>query len=233
MSKVRFKKGMIKSLYYVKINDIYAGFVFRSGNVWKASRIEGRFATRREAAEALAALASVEAAAQVHYGNATNNDPRIAAYDSPVYMASKTALKTAIKATYPDMDVEAVYDTWIDCGESIFYCVDFLRQQARELAAEQEAEQVREAAYEAEQTNREATVNVSGDTLTLIAVYPECVKVDGYTRLGTPFARVTMTGDFNHLVRQANIIAAEFADWVTNGQKWTVTRRITFPTPTV
>lgn len=238
MNVIKFAKSYssrVDTLYWVTIDGIPMGSVYRSGRAWENSKTDTRYVTRREAAEAMRPFIAAEAAAQEHFTNATSVNPRIAAYDSPVYVASQTALKNAIKATYPDMDAERVYDVWVDCGESIYYCVEHLRKEARELA-EYEAELAAEAAALAvEQANRTAFIHVSGDTLTLIAVYPEADKAPSfeglYTRLGTPLVRASSTGDFDRLVNQANLMAEEFGRWTTAGHEWTVSRHITFPTP--
>ncbi len=86
----------------------------------------------------------VEILARASYAVACMEDRSYSQYDSVVYQAARLALRAAIVQTYPGMDVEKIIDMWIDCGESIAYCVDYINRQAREL----ELENVRERMHD-------------------------------------------------------------------------------------
>jgi hypothetical protein len=64
-----------------------------------------------------------EAMRQIHASVAFSENNAIAMYDSVVYRTTKAALFVAIGAAYPEADIKRVYDIWVDCNESIAYCV--------------------------------------------------------------------------------------------------------------
>mgnify|MGYP003576181603 FL=1 len=137
--------------------DRYIGFVrkaFNGGKGWNAWRhgvpvndANGTemitFRTRREAAEALAPIAAVERLAQTHWDNATSEDRARSAGDSPVYVASRQALVSAVAAQYPDLDPQEVYHQWTEHGQTILQCVNFDRAE-RIARIRREAEDVAE-----------------------------------------------------------------------------------------
>ena len=63
-----------------------------------------------------------ESLAKVAYQVACHNDNEVSHYQSGVYKSTHEMLKQAIRAAYPYLDTERIYDTWIDCGESIADC---------------------------------------------------------------------------------------------------------------
>lgn len=71
----------------------------------------------KEIAEKLAKLA---------YRVACHEDGEVSHYQSGVYKDTHGMLKLAIRAAYPHLDTEGIYDTWIDCTESIAYCANFV-----------------------------------------------------------------------------------------------------------
>lgn len=70
-----------------------------------------------------------EQAERTHYAVVTSEDPHVNRGDRAVYKHSQGLFLATIKAAYPDQDAEAVYDVWLDCVESVAYCVRILREQ--------------------------------------------------------------------------------------------------------
>ncbi|HET9865738.1 MAG TPA: hypothetical protein VFQ06_00495 [Nitrospira sp.] len=146
--EIRIRKGYSqpKGFWYVEVTSdgdtASAGFVFKSdvSGRWEHSKGADTYRTRREAIDALMPFAAVELAAVKHYANATSNDPERSFYQGEIYKASKRALIGAIQAAYPDVDVDDVYELWVDCGECIAYCVEYLRTQRRAFQAEMDAQ---------------------------------------------------------------------------------------------
>jgi hypothetical protein len=68
-------------------------------------------------------------AADVHWSNAFSQDDSVARYDSPVYQASQRMLLAAIRAAYnlSALKAQRVYDVWADCGESVAWCVEYVK----------------------------------------------------------------------------------------------------------
>jgi hypothetical protein len=67
----------------------------------------------------------VEDIRQAHHEAACADDQRD-------YYPSQAAFKAAIHAAYPDVDSSGVYGLWIDCMETVAYCVDTFRKLDRE-----------------------------------------------------------------------------------------------------
>jgi hypothetical protein len=246
---ISYRKGHSgrPGFYDVLADGLYVGFVMKSGNGWENSTDVSRYTTRKGATDAMAPFIAAEVAAVTHFANATRESHE---YDEAAYDASKAALFAAIRAAYPGMDVDNVYETWIDCGETIDYVVNALRTEAAseakyaaELAEEERQYQARIAAREAlEQqqaandaderaevarvqraagpvntirVERDVTIDISRDgvgfAVTMVAVFPEALNADGYTRAGTPFARVRVSYDSLEAARRmVDVMAAEF-----------------------
>jgi hypothetical protein len=84
-----------------------------------------------------------ELAAQRHYANACSDDPERSFYNSPAYLGSRLALRQAIAAAYPEVDVLKVEELFTDTTESIAWCVEravqdemYERRTGNELAIE-------------------------------------------------------------------------------------------------
>lgn len=60
---------------------------------------------------------------QMHYAVACSSNTAVAESHAMPYKTTKAALLVAIGAAYPDVDIEAIYDIWVDCNESIAHCV--------------------------------------------------------------------------------------------------------------
>lgn len=165
----------------------YMGHVIKgTDGKWGHSKDNGeRYATRKAATEALMTFAPAEIAAVRHFANATSEDRERAHYLSATYQASQAALFAAITDTYPDVPAGDVYDAWVDCGESINYCVNHLR---RERVERERAE--RDALASDAATGTVVNVSNDGRDVTLVA-YGAGVASDAAvfeTRDGEPLA---------------------------------------------
>jgi hypothetical protein len=69
----------------------------------------------------------VEALARASYAIATAEDKGLSFYQGTVYRAARIALKAAIVHAYPGVKPNEVEAVWIDCGETIAWCVDHIR----------------------------------------------------------------------------------------------------------
>lgn len=81
-----------------------------------------------------------EKVAEFHYSVAWHPNQTVSLCETlggKIYGHSQNLLKAAIKAAYPESDEEYIYELWVDCGESIAYCVEY----ANRLKAEEEAEE--------------------------------------------------------------------------------------------
>lgn len=74
---------------------------------------------------------------RTHYAVATSDDPNVSHGGWPVYQHSQGLFLAAIKAAYPDLDAEEVYDVWLDCMEPVAHCARVVgeRHQISELQA--------------------------------------------------------------------------------------------------
>ncbi len=92
-------------------------------------------------------IEQAEIAAGAHFANATSED--VARHDGQgqTYKASEAALRAAIVAAYPACNVERVVGVWIECNESIAYCVDVAQREAAEQAAYEIQSQLEDVAY--------------------------------------------------------------------------------------
>lgn len=77
------------------------------------------------------ALTIAEMAERMHFAVATSPNADVAGCWTPTYKASKRMFTTAIKAAYPHMDAERVYLLWVDCNETVAYCVRYIRENNR------------------------------------------------------------------------------------------------------
>lgn len=66
-----------------------------------------------------------EAMRQMHHAVACSSNLAVAASEAMPYKTTKAALLVAIGTAYTDVDIEAIYDIWVDCNESIAYCVNW------------------------------------------------------------------------------------------------------------
>lgn len=71
-----------------------------------------------------------EQARRHHYSVATSEDRGISSGDSQHYIRSRALFTAAIAAAYPDDNTDAVMDVWLDCNESVAYCVNIVRREA-------------------------------------------------------------------------------------------------------
>jgi len=78
----------------------------------------------------------VEALARASYATACADEAGLSSGWGVPYMAARMALKAAIVHTWPGIDVGRVIDVWIDCGETIAYCVNYVRTQRAALDME-------------------------------------------------------------------------------------------------
>lgn len=76
-----------------------------------------------------------EIAEQIHWNAATSDNPDIAGYWATTYQITRSFLFVAIGTSYPDVNVQRVYDIWVECGESISHCVSVYKQYIRESCA--------------------------------------------------------------------------------------------------
>lgn len=60
---------------------------------------------------------------EVLFAVVTSENTDICVGDSKTYITAQSALLAAIAAAYPNVDTRRVYDVWLDCNESIAYCV--------------------------------------------------------------------------------------------------------------
>lgn len=74
-----------------------------------------------------------EAMRQMHSSVAFSSNNAVAAYDAMPYKTTKAALLVAIGTAYPDVDIQAIYDIWVDCNESIAYCVNWYKKDQKEI----------------------------------------------------------------------------------------------------
>lgn len=83
-----------------------------------------------------------EQAAALRFAIATSDDGRISNYMSPLYEASTAMLTTAVAEAWGEqlamvgVTVADVIETWVDCGESIGYCVSYEINRANAEARE-------------------------------------------------------------------------------------------------
>lgn len=144
----------------VRGTDAYVGYVSKLGNVWYGWHLgnivtdergeDKAFPTRKAAAEALWPVSVVERAARAHWRNATSDDRSVASSDSPEYRASLAAFLLAIRAAYPDVDVQEEYNGFIDHAETVIQGVNITRQQRLASARQAELDRLEEAAWETE-----------------------------------------------------------------------------------
>jgi hypothetical protein len=62
-----------------------------------------------------------------HWAIATSENFEIARGDGETYRYSRALLLAAIRAAYPDLSPEAVYEVILDCGEPVAYCANIVR----------------------------------------------------------------------------------------------------------
>lgn len=200
--KVTFHKGLsgAKGFYWVNATDTADHITTTVGHVikgldgkWGHSKDNGeRFATRKAATDALMAFATAEIAAVRHFAHATSNDLEVAHHLSPIYQGSRKALFNAITITYPDVPASEVYEMWVDCGESIHYCVNTVRRERAEREREERDALARDAV-----TGTAVNVSNDGRDVMLVA-YGAGVASDAATFEtldGEPLAVSTMSYD--------------------------------------
>lgn len=69
-----------------------------------------------------------QAVADLFYRIGTSDDPTVSG--GPTYAVARKLLKVAVRAAYPHLSVlkaNRVFDVFIDCQESIEYCVWYVR----------------------------------------------------------------------------------------------------------
>lgn len=202
------KNGTVTGWYWVEVHEGSAKIIFgrvikdSDSGKWTNSKDEEQYPTRKAAVEAMMPYASAELAAVRHFANATSEDSDRAHYLGETYRTSHKALMRAIVATYPDMDPQAVYEGWLDSGESIAYVVDYIRHEIEDLheyALELNAERDAERALEAPQERIAAflVVNYTDNPNTRVVmgvISPDLPadKATGHTKAGVPFSVVTM-----------------------------------------
>jgi hypothetical protein len=68
----------------------------------------------------------------VYRSVAFNEDGAISASDTMTYKLARNALMVSIAIAYPESDIQAVYDIWLDCNENVAYCVDAAKNRQRD-----------------------------------------------------------------------------------------------------
>lgn len=68
-----------------------------------------------------------EKAALWHKEVACSENPDISFYQYEIYRSSQKLFKAAIKAAYPNLDTQDIYDIWVDCMDTVAYCADYVR----------------------------------------------------------------------------------------------------------
>jgi len=155
--KITFKRYQAGgSRYYIYADGVYSGIVAKGlDGRWNVQATHGQpsesiYRTRREAVESIMPILNVEKLAREHWANATSDDRGISAGDSPIYLASKSALLQGISTVYPDMVAQNVYYEWTEHGETILQTVVAMRrdhEEAERYAAEMAAEDAQWAAW--------------------------------------------------------------------------------------
>lgn len=232
----KFRKGQSQGFYYVHVGGKYAGFVLKSrvDGKWSNSYNETvRFDTRKDAAAAMMPAIRAEVAAADHYANATSEDKSRSWGNSPIYIHSKATLFDAIKAAYPDMDVNDVYYGWVDSGESIRWVVNYLRQERADKIKQDAIDAAEEAAHRA---TREAAFLVTdaaatGKTNVSVQFVSYDIPQDkrqGVTDAGVPFTTVNVSYQAPEAAwRMVDVLTAELR---RDPAPWTVTVDGTRPT---
>ena len=77
------------------------------------------------------AIKHAEAALYYFKGIAFSADPEIAHCHSELYKSADKALHAAIKFAWPHMDAKRIVTLWVDCNESLRYCVGYIRTNNR------------------------------------------------------------------------------------------------------
>lgn len=236
--KIAFRKSPVnKGFYDVLANGAYVGFVVKgTDGKWTNSKDDNRYGTRVDATRAMRAFIVAELAAMIHYANATSEDVERAWYQGEIYMASKATLVAAIEAAYPDMDVDDVYNGWVNDGESIAYVVNRLRQEAIDNAAYQAELDAEEAAYQTQQDAKTAiaaieatteprtrqaaflvTSESDGSTRVTVGIMSPDMPTDkatGTTKTGIPFNVSTLDyQDAGRAWRMVDTMAKELREW--------------------
>lgn len=67
---------------------------------------------------------------ELHYGVATSSNSVVAASNSHVYTQSQANLLAMIRLAYPGIDATEVYEVWVECNESLAYCVRSVQRYA-------------------------------------------------------------------------------------------------------
>lgn len=82
-----------------------------------------------EESAATDARQAAELAWQTHKRIANSEDHTLARFDSATYRASQRLLLASIRQAYglSALKAQRVYDVLIDCGESVAYCVEYVK----------------------------------------------------------------------------------------------------------
>jgi len=120
------------------------------GNAGDYTLTDAGFTVGRQLATTATPVSLVERAeiaAAAHFANATSEDVERSFYTSATYKASDAALRAAIVAAYPGVNVDQVREVWTECNESIAYCVAYVKQEAAERIAMEIQTQLEDVAY--------------------------------------------------------------------------------------
>lgn len=73
--------------------------------------------------------AMADQALAAHRAVAFCDDANVCAWNTPTYRASQRLLLASIRAAYglSALKAQRVYDVWGDCGESLAYCVEYVK----------------------------------------------------------------------------------------------------------
>lgn len=66
-----------------------------------------------------------EAMREIHFAVAFSNNSDISGGNA--YRVTKACFLAAIAISYPELDAERIYDIWVDCNETVAYCVTVYR----------------------------------------------------------------------------------------------------------
>lgn len=69
----------------------------------------------------------VEMVRLLHYVIATSPTTAISFGMGEIYPHSQKLFKSVIALAYPDLDTERIYETWVDCNESIAHCANWVK----------------------------------------------------------------------------------------------------------
>jgi hypothetical protein len=63
-----------------------------------------------------------------YYAVSSSEDATIAAWNAKPYIEACIAFLSAVRDAYPELDIEAFFDVWLNCNEDVQYCAEYAKR---------------------------------------------------------------------------------------------------------